>query len=198
MEASSASNLAEAIRRRRPDPMHLRRFLTILILMATCAAPVVAGAQPVDHPGPGRGPMAMGDRGGGPMPMPLMMFLRQAKLTPDQDAKVHQIMAASFAKTRPLMEQLHKIHDQISDKLLSPGPVTANDIAPLQQMDSQIHQQIDQQMVSTALQIRGVLTPQQLARVADLHQKLDSLREQIHALMGDDEGAPPAGPPGVL
>ena len=163
--------------------MQVKRLLATLILAATCAVPATAMAQPF-------GPSGHGD---GPMLMPLMMVLRQAKLTPDQQTKVHQIMATSFTQAQPLMQQLHAVHDQIADKLLSTGAVSAADIAPLQQQEGKIHQQLDQQMLAAALQIRGLLTPEQLSRVSDLHTKLKSLREQMHALIGD--GAPPPGPP---
>lgn len=141
----------------------------------------------------GGGPLMIMHGGGGPMPMPLMMLLRQANLTADQQTKVHQIMAENFAKSRPLMRQLHTVHEQIADKLLSTGPVSATDLGPLQQQEGQVQQQLDQQMLASALRIRALLTPDQLSRLADLHTKLKALREQMHALIGDAE--PPPGPP---
>jgi Spy/CpxP family protein refolding chaperone len=162
--------------------MRTQRWLTAIMLVIICAAPGVGVAQAFEHLG----------HDGGPLPMPLMMALKQANLTSDQQTQVHQIMAANFTQAQPLLQQLHTVHDQIADKLLSTGPVSAADIAPLQNQESQIHQQLDQQMLASALQIRALLTPEQLARVADLHTKLKALREQIHALVGDDEF--PGGP----
>jgi len=127
--------------------------------------------------------------------MPLMLVLRHADLTPEQQAHVRQIMDANFAQAGPLMKQFHDVHDQIADKLMSTGPVEASDIAPLQQQETKIHQQLDQQVLSTALQIRALLTPDQLAKAAELHNKLKSLRAQMEALVGDG-GPPPMGPPG--
>jgi Spy/CpxP family protein refolding chaperone len=108
--------------------------------------------------------------------MPLMMFIRRANLTQEQRTRVHQIMGSSFTRARPLMKQLYDIHDEIGDKLLSSGTVNASDIEPLQRRENQIHQQLDEQMLSAALQIRGLLTPRQLRQAADLHNKLKSLR----------------------
>jgi Spy/CpxP family protein refolding chaperone len=166
--------------------MQVSRLVAAVILAAICAAPGTGVAQPMQH----------GGHDGGPMPMPMMMVFRQAHLTADQQTKVHQIMAANFKQAKPLMQKLHQIQDQIADKLLSAGAVTAADIAPLQQQESSIHQQLDQQMLASALQIRGLLTPEQLSRVADLHTKLKALREQIHALVGEDAPPPPGPPPG--
>jgi Spy/CpxP family protein refolding chaperone len=126
------------------------------------------------------------------MPMPMMMLLKQVNLTADQQSQVQQMMEANFAQARPLITQLHSIHDQIADKLLSAGSVSEADLTPLQSQESQIHQQLDQQMLATALKIRGVLTPAQLAQAADLHTKLKSLRSQMQSLLGNDyQPAPP-------
>ncbi|MFZ0889489.1 MAG: periplasmic heavy metal sensor [Candidatus Binataceae bacterium] len=164
--------------------MRYKRFLPVLCFAAAWALPTTALAQP--H-GPG-GPM-------GPLPMPLMLVLRHADLTTEQQTHVRQIMDANFAQAQPLMKQLDAVHDQIADKLMSTGPVEASDIAPLQQQEAKIHQQLDQQVLSTTLQIRALLTPDQLAKAAELHNKLKSLRAQMEALVGDG-GPPPMGPPG--
>jgi Spy/CpxP family protein refolding chaperone len=169
--------------RRRVASMRFGKFMLMLIVVLS-ATPAVALAQPV----------MIG--GGGPMPMPLMMMLKQLNLTPDQQTKVHEIMASNFAEAKPLMKQLGDIHEQIADKLMSSGPVSSSDIEPLQQQENQIHQELDEQMLSTALQIRGLLTPEQLIKASDLHKKLKSLRQQTDALMGDNGpvmimGAPP-------
>jgi Spy/CpxP family protein refolding chaperone len=169
--------------------MHLRKLL-LLVSLAVATTPAVALAQQVAV-------FALGGPGpGGPMQMPLMMVIRHTNLTQDQQKKTHQIMSASFAQAQPLMKQLRDIHDQIADKLMSAGTVTAADIAPLQKQENQIHQQLDQQMLSTALQIRGLLTPGQLAQAAALNSKLKSLRQQMDALVG--ENGPPMGPPAPM
>lgn len=99
-------------------------------------------------------------------------------------------MHSSFAQARPLMKKLHTIHDQIADKLMGTGAVSAADIAPLQHQEAQIYQQLGQQMLTAALQIRALLTPAQLAKASELHGKLKALHTQMEALMGDD-GPPP-------
>lgn len=127
------------------------------------------------------------------MPMPLMMLTRQANLTSDQQAKVHNIMRSNFSQAQPLLKQLRGVHDQIADKLMSTGTVSVSDLAPLQAQETQIQQQLDSQMMSTALQIRGLLSKEQLTRIANLHNQLKSLRAQIDELLGTD--MPMMGPP---
>src|SRR5216684_3390452 len=95
--------------------MLIKKFLLTLCLATACAMPVAASAQPFHH-GPGGG-------FGGGMTMPMMMLLRHVDLTADQQTQIHQIMDANFAEARPLMKQLHGIHDSIADKLMTPGTV---------------------------------------------------------------------------
>ena len=153
-------------------------FLCFCLVFA--ALPKPAGAQPA------------GPNTAGGLPLPLMLVLRQVNLTPAQQSKLHQIMETSSSQALPLMKQLHAIHEQIADKLLSTDALSATDITPLQQQETAIHQSLDQKMLATALQIRGLLTPEQLAKAADLHKRLKAAMAQIDAIMG---GEPPMGPP---
>jgi Spy/CpxP family protein refolding chaperone len=153
--------------------MYLRK-LVLIFALAFSAPATAALAQDFAFGGPGVGPL----------PMSLMMITRHANLTREQQGKVHQIMSSNLAQAQPLMKQLKDIHDQIGDKLMSAGPVIASDLLPLQQQENRIHQHLDEQALSAALQIRSLLTPEQLAKAADLHNKLKSLREQMDALTG--------------
>ncbi len=130
----------------------------------------------------------------GPMPMPMMMLLRHANLTAAQDKQVHQLMEDSFTQCRPLMKQLRTLHEQMADKLLNPGKLSASDFTTMQTQENNLRNQLDAQMLATALKIRGLLTPDQLSKVADLHTKLKALHAQAEALLGDDD-LPPPGPP---
>jgi Spy/CpxP family protein refolding chaperone len=160
--------------------MQVKRWLITALVVAVCTLPTTSLAQPAFRP--------HGHEGG--MPVPLMMILKQANLTTDQQNQVHQIMSANWTAAKPLIQQLHSIQQQIADKFLSTGSVTAADFAPLQQQENQIHQQLDQQMLNSALQIRGLLTPDQLAKVSNLHNQLESLRQQIRTLLGQDATEP--------
>ena len=64
--------------------------------------------------------------------------------------------------------------------------MTAADLAPLEQKAIRYQQQIDRNMIETALAIRNVLTPEQVSRLAQVHQQLQSLHQQIRNLMGPD------------
>jgi Spy/CpxP family protein refolding chaperone len=165
--------------------MRFQRLFLTLGLIAVTAMPLAALAAPGEH-GPG-GPGGCG----GPMAMPMMMILRHVNLTADQESQVHQIMQAGFTQNQPLMDQLHSTREAIADKLLTTGTVSAADLTPLQAQEAKIHQQLAQNMMATALKIRGVLTPDQLTQAATLHGKIKALDDQMRALMGDEPPPPP-------
>jgi len=161
-------------------------ILLATAIVGSCIGAGVARAQGMMGPPPG-GPM-----GGPPLvPPPVMMALRAAALTPAQQKQIHDIMEASRTTSEPQLQQMHSIRDQIADKLLSSGGVSAADLAPLLAQQTAIQQQLDNQMISTAIQIRGVLTPDQLSRVASVHDKLKAIHTQIDSMLGPLPDAPP-------
>lgn len=167
--------------------MRFHRLLLAFGLLAVSAMPMAAFAA-YGGRGPG-GPDAFG----GPMPMPLMMILRHVNLTADQQSQIQQILEANFTQNQPLMQQLRSTRESIADKILSPGKVSAADLAPMQAQEARLHQQLAQNMAATALKLRAVLTPEQLSQAASLHSKIKALHDQMRALMGD-QPPPPPGP----
>ena len=193
----------------------MKRLLQVITISVISSIAAVSWAQET-VPAPPSGPPPMGPKFfmfhegglGGPMVAGggfgisiqgpgLMMFLNGANLTADQKTKVRQIMQTNASQIMPLMDQVHKLREQIAAKLLGSGSVSAADLAPMEQQISQLQQQIDQDNLNASLQVRNVLTPDQLSHVAQLQQKLQSLHEQIAELM-KEAGGPPMAPPGGL
>jgi Spy/CpxP family protein refolding chaperone len=173
-------------------------ILIATAILGSCMSASVARAQGMMGPPPGGpmgGPMGgppPGDPFGGPplVPPPLMMALRAAALNPAQQKQINDIMESSRTSSAPQMQQMHSIRDQIADKLLSSGSVSASDLAPLLAQQAALQQQLDNQMITTAIQIRGVLTPAQLTRVAAVHEKLKQIRTQIDSILGPPNASP--------
>jgi Spy/CpxP family protein refolding chaperone len=151
-------------------------------------------AQPMSSPAPneGMGHMAhmghmghmgmMHDGGSG-----FMMLLKSANLTSAQRGQLRDILQSEKAQMRSLHREFQALHEQLAAKLLAPGPVTAADVEPLEQKAFRCQQQIDQNMVDTAISIRNILTPEQLSRISQLHRRLENLHAQIQGLMGSDQ-----------
>lgn len=113
----------------------------------------------------------------------LWLMIRAGNLTPDQQAKVRAILSAHRAATRPLIEQLRQAQQELGARLLAPGQVQTADIQPQLQRIGQLRDQLALDSAQAALEVRAVLTPEQLARVAQTKERLKQLREEMHQLM---------------
>jgi len=92
-------------------------------------------------------------------------------------------MQHNRAQTAPLIQQLEAIHEQIANKLLTSGTVTSGDLAPLESQAAQLDAQIQQQSLDASVQIRSLLTNDQVSRMAQFHEKMAALQAQMKALM---------------
>ena len=149
-----------------------------LALMLAAAALLTSGsamAQPAGRMGGGGGPMS-----GGAGLLPLM--LRSAKLTPEQDAKVKDLVAARRPVARSLMQQLRQSEDDLAGKLLAPGNVNLADVQPQLQHISQLREQVLRDSAQTALDIRALLTPEQLGRAAQANARMRQLQREMRQL----------------
>jgi Spy/CpxP family protein refolding chaperone len=113
----------------------------------------------------------------------LWLMIRAANLTPEQQTRVRAILSAHRATARPLIEQLRQAQQELGGKLLAPGPVQAADLQPQLQRIGQLRDQLAQDSAGAALEVRAVLTPEQLARVAQTKERLRQLREEMRQLM---------------
>lgn len=144
-----------------------------VLLLAGAAAPALAQA-------PGR---EASMRGGGRGDGELWLMIRAASLTPEQQTRVRAILSAHRTSARPVVEQLRQAQQELGTKLLAPGPVQAADLQPQLQRIGQLRDQLAQDSAAAALEVRAVLTPEQLARVAQTKDRLKQLREEMRQLM---------------
>jgi Spy/CpxP family protein refolding chaperone len=118
--------------------------------------------------------------------MALPLLLRGAKLTPEQKAQVQQIMANHRGRFRDLFSKLRATQDQMANKLFSAERLQEADLAPQVQEISQLRNQLAEQGLKVVLEIRGVLTPEQLAKASQLKSQMQSLHSQMLSLWGPD------------
>lgn len=144
-----------------------------LVLTAAASAPALAqapGHEPGMHGGMGR---PDGE---------LWLMIRSASLTPEQQAKVRAILSAHRSTARPLIEQLRAAQQELGAKLLAPGAVQTGDIQPLLLRISQLRDNLALDSAQAVLEVRAVLTPEQLARAAQTRERLKQLREEMRQL----------------
>jgi protein CpxP len=125
---------------------------------------------------------ASGDGAGIALPL----LIRGANLTAEQQAQIRQIMANHRTTFRDLLSQLRASQDQMANKLFSTARLQEADLAPDVQQISQLRNQLAEEGLRVVLQIRGVLTPEQLAKASHLKSQMESLHNQIRSLWEPD------------
>lgn len=124
---------------------------------------------------------------GGHGDMMLRVLLRGVALTEAQQAQVKQIVANHRPQFEGLVSQLRSAREQLADKLYASGPVKAEDLAPLMQQIAQLRGQLSQEGLQVALEIRGVLTPEQLAKAGQTRRRFNELRAEMRGLLGPNQ-----------
>jgi Spy/CpxP family protein refolding chaperone len=126
----------------------------------------------------------MGGPGGG------MEFLHGLNLSDEQKSEMKTIGKANWETMRPLMKQEHALHEQEINQLLTSGSVTAEQMQPIMAQEEALRTQIDTARMNMMVQMRGILTADQLSAAATKHAQIEQLHEQEHALMGAPPDAP--------
>jgi Spy/CpxP family protein refolding chaperone len=123
------------------------------------------------------------EAGRGEAGMMLPLLLRGAHLTPEQDAKVREILTARRSASRALVAQLRQAQDELADKLFAPGPLKEADLQPQLQRIAQLRQQLLQESTRVALDVRALLTQEQLSRTAQVKDRMRQLESEMRQLL---------------
>jgi Spy/CpxP family protein refolding chaperone len=168
---------------------HMTHRALFIFLLAVLLGGVsdTASAQPPPGGPPGGMRFAMRSFGGdtlgdGPgMMLPLM--LRHADLTAEQQKRVQDILSADRENLHALFQKLDAANDALAAKLVAPGPVDAAALQPDLDRVAHLRQELMEHGLKTALEVRAVLTPEQLAKTAEVQVKLRSLQQQMRELL---------------
>lgn len=114
--------------------------------------------------------------------MMLPLLLRSASLSPEQDTRVRQIINKGRLTTQTLVEQLKQAEDKLADQIVSVGPLRASDVQPQLDRIIQLRQQLLQEAARVSLEIRSVLTPDQLARAQQVKDRMRVLHAELRQL----------------
>jgi Spy/CpxP family protein refolding chaperone len=154
-------------------------ILGFTLIALSLLSVTVYGQQRFGMGGPGR---VMGDGPG----MRLPLLLRGINLTPEQKTQVHDIIASHRSTFQETFNKLHTVHKDMADKLVAPGELQESDLLPQRQQIANLRNQLTQEGLKVMLEIRRVLTPEQLAKAAQLKQRMEALRAEMRSLFEEN------------
>jgi Spy/CpxP family protein refolding chaperone len=157
--------------------MHTSRLVGVGIIVLSWWA-AMADAQPRQGMG-GMGSGRMLEDGPGRL---LPLVLQGIELTEAQEQRVHAIMTAHRARFRTLFAEVQTTHKELADKLFAPGHVRVEDFTVPRQRIAQLREELMQEGLKVALQVREVLTPEQLAKAAEIKDRLRALQTEMREL----------------
>ena len=117
----------------------------------------------------------------------LPLLLHAANLTPDQKTQVQQIMANHRVTLQGLFSQLRAAQDQMANKLFSTERLLQADLAAQVQQIAQLRNQLAEEGLRVVLEIRSILTAEQLTKASQVKSQMQSLHRQMRSLWGTDQ-----------
>lgn len=157
--------------------MHRSCLVCVGIVVLSVWAATVYG-QPRQRMG-AMGPGRMMEDGPG---MLLPLVLKGIDLTEEQEKQINEIMTAHRATFRTLFSELQAAHRDMADRLFAPGSVQAEDLTAQIQQVAKLREQLMQEGLKVALEVRGLLTPAQLAKAVEIKDRMRALHTEMRGL----------------
>src|SRR5437870_9880413 len=131
------------------------------------------------------GHAASGDRGcGHDMLMGGGRILHTLDLSDDQKQKVQDILTAHRLKLRALVANEKAADQALADKLLGTGAVTQQDFDVVLQRASHARDELMREHLAAALEVRDVLTSEQIQKAATIRTGMKQLHAEMRQLLG--------------
>ena len=160
--------------------MHTVRLVWIgFVVLSLSVATVYA------QPRQGMGAMAPGRMTENEPGMLLPLVLKGIDLTDAQEKRVQEIMAAHRVTFRTLFGELQATHKDLADKLFAPAQVRVEDFTVQMQRIAQLRDQLMQEGLKVAIEVREILTPEQLVKAAQLKDRMRALHTEMRGLFRD-------------
>jgi Spy/CpxP family protein refolding chaperone len=137
---------------------------------------IAAGTEAMGYGMPGGG---HGGFLGGPR------LLHALNLTAEQKQQVQAIFQAHRPTFKQLAANERTAREAVADAMFGTNPVTQPALDALVQQEAQARTALMSERLAAALQVRGVLTPDQIQKASTIHAGMKQLRTQMHALLGD-------------
>ncbi len=167
------------------------RVLAVAAVALLFAAPPAFGGGPElgcegSHGAFGRGsgaPSFSGSSSASPGRM-LPLLLKQAELTPEQKLKVGKIMRTHKPSFEGLFAEMREAREAMSAKVYGPGVMTQDDVDAAIARMNPIRERLMREGMAVALEVRALLTAEQIDKMAKAKRRMEALREEMADLYG--------------
>jgi Spy/CpxP family protein refolding chaperone len=114
-------------------------------------------------------------------------LLNALNLTPEQAAKIEESKNALREANKAYVKEVVPLRKEIADKLFDSNPVREADVASQITKIADLREKILRDGFRTALEVRQVLRPDQLAKAAAIRQQLLEIQSEVRALYNENQ-----------
>jgi Spy/CpxP family protein refolding chaperone len=154
-----------------------------LLLLSLWVVPVAGQEQALEA-------LTKGAAGGDSLGQLLPVLLQELGLTPEQNQRAQQIIASHREILQSLFGQLQAANADLASKLIVPGEIKVEALAPQVQRITELREQLLLEGLQAFLEVRNVLTPEQRVRAVQLKERLQTLRQTAKGLLGEKSPQP--------
>jgi Spy/CpxP family protein refolding chaperone len=104
--------------------------------------------------------------------------LKGLDLTAEQQTQIQTIKNAHQETFMALGKELHAINDEVTNKFLASGDVTTENFTSQTERIATLEAQLFKERLAVGLEVRKILTPDQLTQAAELIAKRRALRAE--------------------
>ena len=114
-------------------------------------------------------------------------LLNALNLTPDQVTKIEVHKKALTEANKAFVTEVSALRKEVADKLYGPNPVTEADVARQITKIADSREKILREGFRIALEVRHVLRPDQMAKVAAIRQQLLEIQDEVRGLFAENQ-----------
>ncbi len=108
-------------------------------------------------------------------------LLRGAMFTEAQVTQIRDLRKTQLEHAKALQAQRKTLWDEFDERFTSSGTIDTAELKALAKQGQQLSDQEEDEKLAIMFQMRALLTPDQLRRVSDTHQKMKALNDQLKA-----------------
>ncbi len=114
-------------------------------------------------------------------------LLNTLNLTPEQATRIEVIKNAFREAQRAYLKEIIPLRTEVADKLFGPNRATEADVARQITKIADLREKILREGFRLALEVRHVLSPEQLAKAAAIRQQLLKIGSEVRDLYNENQ-----------